>query len=202
MKKLGSFREIIRTPGGLALLLILALVLSGLLLSVLATGYFETGNLTQGVLAFVLFSVMGLLMVSLIKTSHRLLSSSNTSSEQISPVPEPRSVTDNTKDDTHLFIRVDGKIHKIDFDSINYAEAQGNNVKIVLDDKILLPVMTLTSLEDSLPKNVFARVHRSFIVNTRKITHIEGNRVVIGKSEIPIGSNYREQFLRSIGVNA
>jgi DNA-binding LytR/AlgR family response regulator len=125
----------------------------------------------------------------------------HTDRKQTLPVLEPQRVTDSAKNDTHIFIRVDGKIHKIDFDSINYAEAQGNNVKIVLDDKILLPVMTLSSLEDCMPKKVFARIHRSFVVNKGKITHIEGNRVVIGKSEVPIGSNYREQFLKTLGVN-
>jgi hypothetical protein len=39
------------------------------------------------------------------------------------------------------------------------------------------------------------------MVNTSKITHIEGNRVYIGKTEIPIGSNYREAFLRRMGID-
>ncbi|WP_414617830.1 LytTR family transcriptional regulator DNA-binding domain-containing protein [Dyadobacter sp. 32] len=51
-----------------------------------------------------------------------------------------------------------------------------------------------------MPANLFLRVHRSFIVNKSKITHIEGNRVFINDIEIPIGNNYREGFLKGIGL--
>ena len=109
---------------------------------------------------------------------------------------------DNTeeKSDTYVFIKSEGKIYKILFNDLLYAEAKGNYTKIVTPQNTLLPVMTFSNLEELLPKNLFIRVHRSFIINKSKITFIEGNRVFISKNEVPIGSNYKESFLKMLGL--
>jgi len=80
------------------------------------------------------------------------------------------------------------------------AEAQGNYTKVVTEKFTISPTMTFSNLESLLPAAQFTRIHRSFIINKNKVTHIEGNRVFIHKMEIPIGSNYREEFLTSIGL--
>ncbi len=103
------------------------------------------------------------------------------------------------KEENFIFIRNNGKIYKVWLDDLLYAEASGNNTKIITSELSLLPAMTLTNLEEMLPPSKFLRTHRSFIVNKSKITHIEGNRVFIGTTEIPIGNNYREGFLKEIG---
>jgi DNA-binding LytR/AlgR family response regulator len=99
-----------------------------------------------------------------------------------------------------LFIKSDGKIHKFNAADVLYAEAQGNNVKIVTIDGIVSTTITFSAFEEQLPKDIFVRVHRSFIVNKNKIKVIEGNRIFIGSIEVPIGLNYRDQFLRTLGI--
>jgi len=100
----------------------------------------------------------------------------------------------------HFFVKADGKIYKILFNELLFAEANGNYTKIVTAQHTILPGMTFSSLEEILPVSVFTRIHRSFIINKSRITHIEGNRVFIDKHEIPIGNNYKESFLRSLGL--
>jgi DNA-binding LytR/AlgR family response regulator len=102
--------------------------------------------------------------------------------------------------DNFFFLKTEGKIYKIRHDDLLFAEAQGNNTKVVTVQHTLLPAMTFSGFEELLPKSSFLRVHRSFIVNKSKITHIEGNRIFIHKNEIPIGSNYKEEFLRELGL--
>jgi len=51
-----------------------------------------------------------------------------------------------------------------------------------------------------LPSSLFIRVHRSFIIIKSHITHIEGNRVFVNNIEIPIGINYKEAFLKALGI--
>jgi DNA-binding LytR/AlgR family response regulator len=99
-----------------------------------------------------------------------------------------------------IFIRTDGKIFKILFSDLLYAEASGNYTKIVTATNTYLPALTFSGVEEMLTSSDFIRVHRSFIINKRRINHIEGNRVYIGKTEIPIGSNYKDAFLKSIGL--
>lgn len=99
-----------------------------------------------------------------------------------------------------LFIKSDGKIHKFNTGDVLYAEAQGNTVKIVTIEGIISTTITFSTFEEQLPRDIFVRVHRSFIINKNKIKVIEGNRIFIGNIEIPIGLNYRDQFLRSLGI--
>lgn len=102
--------------------------------------------------------------------------------------------------DSFIYLRSEGKIFKIDFETLQYAEASGNHVKLVMEERQLMPSMTFNNLVDMLPKTKFLRVHRSFIVNKSKILSIEGNRIFLRTKEIPIGSSYRDEFLREIGL--
>lgn len=102
--------------------------------------------------------------------------------------------------DSFIYVRSEGKIFKVDFNALQYAEASGNHVKIVMDDRQLIASMTFASFEELLPRAKFIRVHRSYIINKSKISLIEGNRIVIGTMEIPIGANYRESFFLEIGI--
>ncbi|WP_428660163.1 LytR/AlgR family response regulator transcription factor [Runella sp.] len=111
-----------------------------------------------------------------------------------------QGITENEKTEDYLFLKADGKIYKIMHDELLFAEAQGNYIKIITPQNTLLPSMTFSSFEELLPKSLFLRVHRSFIINKAKITHIEGNRVFIQNHEIPIGSSYRDDFLKSLGI--
>ncbi|MES1181714.1 MAG: LytTR family DNA-binding domain-containing protein [Flavobacterium sp.] len=112
----------------------------------------------------------------------------------------PRISEAERKNDEYLFLRTDNKIHKILFDDILYAEANGNYTKIITQQNTLMPAMTFSGFEQQLPRSLFVRVHRSFIVNKKLITLIEGNRVFINKIEIPVGSNYKEEFLKELGL--
>jgi len=104
------------------------------------------------------------------------------------------------KTDGHVFIKADSKIFKLQFDELIFAEAQGNYTRINTVLYTIIPAMTFSSFEELLPKPQFLRIHRSFIINKSKITHIEGNRVFINDHELPIGSNYREAFMKELGI--
>lgn len=108
---------------------------------------------------------------------------------------------ENNDLEKYFFIKTDGKIYKLLFNDILYAEANGNYTKIVTAGNVLMPTMTFTAVEELLPRNMFIRVHRSFIINKSKIGHIEGNRVFVNQIEIPIGSNYKEEFLKVLGFH-
>jgi len=105
-----------------------------------------------------------------------------------------------SKREEYLFIKADGKIYKINYEDLLFAEAKGNYTKIVTTLTSIITGMTFSSFEEQLPREIFTRVHRSFIINKSKITHIEGNRVFIDKNEISIGSNYKENFLKLLGL--
>ena len=116
-------------------------------------------------------------------------------------LPGRQSLVVKEPAENFIFIKTDGKIYKIYHDDLLYAEAQGNYTRIVTATNILLPKMPFSSLEELLPGTLFLRTHRSFIINKSKIGHIEGNRVFINNTEIPIGTNYREMLLKDLGFS-
>jgi membrane protein implicated in regulation of membrane protease activity len=185
-------------------LFLLLWVLNALIVSIWAYYFLENAQLFHWIVFLVVFSSFGLLSVVNIKMMNNYLKNTFSSltitqaqtEDKIEKVIEQAS----QKTEEYFFVKVDGKIFKVSFDQLLYAESQRNVTKLVLLQQTLQPVMTLSSVEEILPKNQFVRLHRSFIINKSKIDHIEGNRVFIGANEIPIGANYREVFLREIGV--
>jgi DNA-binding LytR/AlgR family response regulator len=121
--------------------------------------------------------------------------------EKISPSPERTVKVSESHSDDFIFIKTDGKIYKIQYDELLFAEAQGNYTRITTTTHTLLPKMPFSNFEELLPKSVFLRAHRSFIINKSKISHIEGNRVFIHATEIPIGSNYRDTLMSELGFS-
>lgn len=122
--------------------------------------------------------------------------------EKLNPAGSTLNAAGDSNEDDFLFLKADGKIYKIMHDDLLYAEANGNYTKVRTTQHTLLPAMTFSGFEELVSKSKFLRIHRSFIINKSKIDHIEGNRVFIQNTEIPIGSNYREQFLKQIGLSS
>ncbi len=59
--------------------------------------------------------------------------------------------------------------------------------------------MSLQKLEERLPAQLFIRVHRSYIVNFRKITEISRLRIIFDRNTyIPVGESYKERFTEYI----
>jgi len=104
---------------------------------------------------------------------------------------------------SHLFVRSDYKLIRIELDDIKYIESQHEYIKIHLINNA--PVMTqlsMKTIEEQLPSDRFMRVHRSFIVSLNKISIIERNRIVFdGKVYIPVSDPYKEKFQEYIDGN-
>ncbi|HTE24241.1 LytR/AlgR family response regulator transcription factor [Flavitalea sp.] len=110
------------------------------------------------------------------------------------------SPSSEIKHNPAIFIKADGKIYKLVPDEILYAEASGNYSKVVASNYSIMPAMSFTALVTMLNYPEFIRVHRSFIINKTHIKLIDGNRVFIRSHEIPIGSSYKEEFIRQLGI--
>lgn len=110
--------------------------------------------------------------------------------QQNSSLPEIQQNRD------YLFIKSEYRVIRINFKDIKYIESKREYVKIFLDgSEPITTLMSIKKLEETLPGNMFMRVHRSFIVNLDKITVVERNRIIFdNKVYIPISENYGEKF--------
>lgn len=98
----------------------------------------------------------------------------------------------------YLFIRQGTKLIRVSHSEMTYIQAERDFCSVYLADKRLLASLHLKVLEDLLPENKFARVHRSYIVNMEKIKAVKGNMLELDNAEIPIGANYREQVFKKL----
>lgn len=97
--------------------------------------------------------------------------------------------------DNDLFVKVNSKMVRINFDEVLYIEALSDYVVIVTEKQKYIVYTTMKSLDARLPFEHFVRVHRSYIINLKRIEAIEdGAAVVPGGQHVPIGKSYQEAF--------
>lgn len=95
----------------------------------------------------------------------------------------------------------------VHFSQINYLEGDGNYTKIhTLDGTKYQTPKTLKSYEEILPKELFYRIHKSYLINLNCITkynRIDGNIVYL-QNNIPLTVSKRkaDDFLRTIKFGA
>lgn len=97
-----------------------------------------------------------------------------------------------------IFVKTEHRIQKIYIDDILYIEGLKDYVSIFTTNERIITLQHMKKLEEVLPCNRFARVHKSFIVSVDKIESIERGRIQIGEKIIPIGDTYRDGFFRKI----
>ena len=101
-----------------------------------------------------------------------------------------------------LFVKSDYRVVRIDVKNIRYIESMSEYVRIFIEgeDKPVITLASLQKMEERLPA-YFMRVHRSYIVNLRKITEVSRLRIIFDKNTyIPVGDNYKEKFTEYIGI--
>lgn len=104
--------------------------------------------------------------------------------------------TDSQGDD--MYIRQGESYQRINWEDILFIEAMQNYLKLHFKEKTFVIHQTMTSLEEILPKDLFFRIHKSFLINTSHIDTISGGRLFIEGTEIPISKHRKEDFLNAV----
>lgn len=102
----------------------------------------------------------------------------------------------------YFFVRCDRKFEKVFFRDVLYVESLQNYAVIHTPDRKLITYITLSSLENQLPKDQFLKVHKSYLVSVPNVKAIEGDEILIESMRIPISRTHREQIVQQILGNA
>lgn len=110
----------------------------------------------------------------------------------------PQTTTD--EDDT-VFLKTDKKIIKVAFGDIRYIESMSEYQKFYFDTmKPVTALLALKKIEERMP-SYFMRIHRSYIINLKKIQEVNKNRVIMDENTyLPIGDNYKEALQEYINT--
>lgn len=119
-------------------------------------------------------------------------------SQSAQPTNQALPTTSVVSQPDELFVKVDNKIIKLKFDNILFIEARGDYVVINTDHKKHIVYTTMSAIDQKLPPEVFLRIHRSFIINLKKIELIEDDSVYMQDKYIPIGGSYQSKFYSRI----
>ena len=95
-----------------------------------------------------------------------------------------------------ISVKADYKTQLVKIADIVYLESAGEYVRLHIEGgQTITTLFRLKNMEALLPTNNFLRVHRSYIVNLKRISSYTKGRIFLDNGEyIPLGENYKERF--------
>ena len=99
-------------------------------------------------------------------------------------------------DNEVISVKADYKTQLVKVADIIYLESAGEYVRLHIEgSSTITTLFRLKNMETSLPAESFLRVHRSYIVNLKRIASYTKGRIFLDNGEyIPLGENYKERF--------
>ncbi len=115
-----------------------------------------------------------------------------------SAVPAGELAWELDKDCRDLFVKVNNRLLRLNFDEVLYIEAMSTYSVLVTARQKLIVHYTLKSIVERLPFVHFRRVHRSYVVNTKLIDSIEDNVLTLAGHEVPLAKSYQDELFSSL----
>ncbi len=98
--------------------------------------------------------------------------------------------------DDFIFIKSDRKYIKLALNDILFIKGLKDYVIIHTKDQKFMTAMNVGTIHKQLPSEQFARVSKSYIINTNYVNSIDVDLIYIGEHEVPLGNTYKEGFLK------
>jgi DNA-binding LytR/AlgR family response regulator len=94
-----------------------------------------------------------------------------------------------------IFVKTNLQFVKIALQDILYLEADNNYVQLYTPERKFALRVSLAQLLEKIQFRKLVRIHRSYAVNIDRMSSFSDGEVWIGKLALPLGRNYREEFL-------
>ena len=112
----------------------------------------------------------------------------------------PTEIGQNQED--FFFVNVEYSLIRISIPQITHIEGLKDYIKIFLEGekRPVLTKLTMKSVEAKVVNFNFLRVHKSFIVNLRKIEQVKQQRIKIGTYDIPVSDSHVGELMEKINM--
>jgi DNA-binding LytR/AlgR family response regulator len=97
-----------------------------------------------------------------------------------------------------LMLKSDGRMHKVNQNSILYLKAFDNYCYVYTSSKTFLVPHTLKHMTEQLDKDMFIKTHRSYWVNVNHIDSVGLNELVLKTEPIPISASQKSLVLSKL----
>jgi DNA-binding LytR/AlgR family response regulator len=102
----------------------------------------------------------------------------------------------NKDDFFNVKSEIKGRMVKVRFDEVVYIEGAVNYIQIYTTEEKHMTYLTMREIERHLPGQLFARIHRSYIVNINFVKVTERAQIkLINGGSLPMGDHYKQKFL-------
>lgn len=110
------------------------------------------------------------------------------------------SVTSYKNKET-MFVKDGYHFHKIIFKDILYLESDHNYVTIFLtDDRKHIIRNPFNEFLETLPPELFMRVHRRYAINLEKVDRVDISEVKIKGNSIPVSKDLKDELMKRLGI--
>jgi DNA-binding LytR/AlgR family response regulator len=99
-----------------------------------------------------------------------------------------------------IYVNINSRLIKLELDKITTIVANGDYVSIKSEGKKYVVHTTLKKIAEKLPENFFFQIHRSHIINIKKIVDIQDNSVLIDNEIIPISKKNKPNLLKILNL--
>jgi two-component system, response regulator PdtaR len=96
----------------------------------------------------------------------------------------------------HIFVKSNYAFVKLKLSDLLYIEADNNYTSIITTDKKFLLRLSLNQLLEKINYRSLVRIHRSYAVNINAIHSFNEQEIEINQQQLPIGRNYKEEFMK------
>lgn len=97
-----------------------------------------------------------------------------------------------SKEEDYIFVKSNLKKRKILVNNILWIEALGDYIKIITTEGNFVVLSTMKAFEKEIEQYSFLRIHKSFIVNLKKIKRFNSKFVEIESENIPLSRNKKK----------
>ena len=113
------------------------------------------------------------------------------------PLPSADASTEEKPlhDDDTIFLKTEHRVVRVNIADIRYVEGMSEYLKVHLEnERPIIMLLSMKKMEERLPPS-FVRIHRSYIVNMKKVKEVTKNRIVMdADTYLPIGDIYKESL--------
>jgi DNA-binding LytR/AlgR family response regulator len=106
----------------------------------------------------------------------------------------------NSNDD-FVFLKTGPQTYsKLQYNEILYIEADRAYCKIHSIEKVHTLSISMASVAAQVSEERFVKIHRSYVVNARKVTEFSGAEVIVAGFKLPVSDQYRAQLINRLKI--
>jgi DNA-binding LytR/AlgR family response regulator len=97
-----------------------------------------------------------------------------------------------------IFVKSNLKKRKVYLKELKFIQALGDYVKLITENESLVVLSTMKAFEKQLPEEDFLRIHKSYIVNLRRVEKFNSKAVELDNEVLPLSRNRKSQLIEAL----